>query len=164
MPRVKKTDAHSGKLLFPNLLAELVEELKAGREFGQPRIEEEEFPRTHLKKVTVIWDKWEGVPDQERVETILRAYQQADGKLYQVFPNLRQGDNRVAARQAVQIPAHDDLFRWKIGPPFGKEIVKVIASPSTLRPVYPIWASRNVLRTLSVIELRRSRCAASTST
>src|SRR5437667_233375 len=80
MPRVKKTDAHSGKLLFPNLLAELVEELKAGREFGQPRIEEEEFPRTHLKKVTVIWDKWEGVPDQERVETILRAYQQADGK------------------------------------------------------------------------------------
>lgn len=59
-------------------------------------------------------------------------YQQADGKLFQIFPNNKQPDNRVKARQAVQIPGQDDLFRWKIGPPFGKEVLKVIA---TERPV-----------------------------
>ncbi|MDZ4852316.1 MAG: DUF4384 domain-containing protein, partial [Pirellulaceae bacterium] len=55
-------------------------------------------------------------------------YQQADGKTFQIFPNSKQPDNRLKARQAVQIPGDDDLFRWKIGPPFGKEMLKVIAT------------------------------------
>lgn len=59
-------------------------------------------------------------------------YQQADGKLFQIFPNSKQPDNRVKAKQVVQIPGQEDLFRWKIGPPFGKEVLKVIA---TERPV-----------------------------
>jgi hypothetical protein len=46
----------------------------------------------------------------------------------------------------------------------GSRSVKAIASPSTLSPVYPILASRKALRTLSMIELSRSRCAAATST
>jgi hypothetical protein len=54
-------------------------------------------------------------------------YQQADGKVYQIFPNTRQPNNRVPAKQTVQVPAKDDLFRWVVGPPFGKEVVKVIA-------------------------------------
>ncbi len=55
-------------------------------------------------------------------------YQQADGKEFQIYPNASQPDNRLKARQAVQIPASDDSFRWQIGAPFGKELVKVIAS------------------------------------
>ncbi len=60
-------------------------------------------------------------------------YQQADGKVYQIFPNSLQPENRLKARQTVQIPDADDLFRWRIGPPFGHEIVKVIAAKGPLR-------------------------------
>lgn len=59
-------------------------------------------------------------------------YQQADGQVFQIFPNRFQPDNRVAARQVVQIPGGDDLFRWVVGPPFGKEVIKVIASKEPL--------------------------------
>ena len=55
-------------------------------------------------------------------------YQQADGQTFQVYPNKFQPDNLVKARQAVRVPAESDLFRWKVGAPFGKEIIKVIAS------------------------------------
>jgi hypothetical protein len=59
-------------------------------------------------------------------------YKQADGKVFQIYPNSRQPHNRVRARQAVQIPASDDLFRWAVGPPFGKEVLKVLASKEPL--------------------------------
>ena len=55
-------------------------------------------------------------------------YQQADGRIFQIFPNAHQLDNRVPARQTVEIPAKDDAFRWSAGPPFGDEVIKVIAS------------------------------------
>ena len=55
-------------------------------------------------------------------------YQQADGKIFQIFPNSGQPDNRIKARQDIQVPAADDAFRWVVGPPFGHEVVKVIAS------------------------------------
>jgi hypothetical protein len=55
-------------------------------------------------------------------------YRQADGKVYQIFPNSIQRDNRLHARQTVAIPGGDDLFRWRIAPPFGRETVKFIAS------------------------------------
>lgn len=55
-------------------------------------------------------------------------YQQADGKIFQVFPNVHQPNNRVRARRVVRIPASDDLFRWVVGRPFGKEAIVVFAS------------------------------------
>jgi hypothetical protein len=55
-------------------------------------------------------------------------YRQADGKEYVVFPNSVQHDNRIKAETSVTIPADDDQFRWRIGPPFGNEVVRVIAS------------------------------------
>lgn len=55
-------------------------------------------------------------------------YKQADGRVYQIFPNSGQRNNLLKARQALQVPATDDRFRWQIGPPYGKEVVKVIAS------------------------------------
>jgi len=55
-------------------------------------------------------------------------YQQADGTVFQIFPNSAQPENRVRGKQPVRIPAEDDPFRWKIGPPFGKEQVIVVAA------------------------------------
>jgi len=59
-------------------------------------------------------------------------YQQADGKTFQIFPNVRQSNNRLKAGVGVQIPAAGDLFSWKIGAPFGDEVIKVIASEKPL--------------------------------
>ncbi|MBS0206742.1 MAG: DUF4384 domain-containing protein [Planctomycetes bacterium] len=64
-------------------------------------------------------------------------YQQADGRLYQVFPNRRQSEGRIRAGQPFTIPARDDLFRWTVGAPFGKEVVKVIATSRPLRALAP---------------------------
>lgn len=62
-------------------------------------------------------------------------YQQADGKTYQIFPNSVQQENRVRARQTVQIPDPDDLYRWMVGLPFGKEVIKLIASRKPIQPL-----------------------------
>lgn len=59
-------------------------------------------------------------------------YKQADGQIFQVFPNATRSDNRVKAKQAVQIPDSEDLFRWIVGAPFGKETIKVLASKEPL--------------------------------
>jgi hypothetical protein len=59
-------------------------------------------------------------------------YKQADGQVFLVFPNSTRLDNRVHARQTVAIPGSDDLFRWVVGPPFGKETIKVLASKEPL--------------------------------
>ncbi|MEZ6091895.1 MAG: caspase family protein [Pirellulaceae bacterium] len=64
----------------------------------------------------------------ERDAYVYVIYQQADGQAYQVFPNVAQRNNRVTAKQVVEIPAKDDQFRWTISGPFGNETVKVIAS------------------------------------
>ena len=55
-------------------------------------------------------------------------YQQADGKIFQIFPNSGQPENRIKGKQDIHVPDLDDAFRWIVGPPFGKEVVKVIAS------------------------------------
>jgi hypothetical protein len=61
-----------------NLAAQLADELKSDREFGQPLIYEKTF-ETGKARVTVIWDKWDGLPLQERTATILRAYEVVEG-------------------------------------------------------------------------------------
>ncbi len=60
-------------------------------------------------------------------------YKRADGQIFQIFPNDEQSQNRVPARQTVQIPAaENDLFRWVVGSPFGKETIKVLAAKEPL--------------------------------
>ena len=59
-------------------------------------------------------------------------YRQADGKTYQIFPNSVQSENLVKAGVETAIPAAEDLFRWEVAAPFGKETVKVIASRKPL--------------------------------
>jgi len=60
-------------------------------------------------------------------------YKQADGRIYQIFPNRSRSDNRIRARQAVALPTDDDQFVWRVGPPFGKETLKIVVTTRPLR-------------------------------
>jgi hypothetical protein len=94
---------------------ELAHELKQGGDSGQPMIDEQHFPRTGKIRASVFWDKWDGVPHEDRADIILRAYEKAEGKEvrdrialavgltipeaveagmlpFQVIPLLRKGD------------------------------------------------------------------------
>lgn len=65
---------------FPDLVTELAEELKSTRSFGQPIIREQQFPKTEAIRTTVIWDKWEFMSDEDRLATILQAYEEVEGQ------------------------------------------------------------------------------------
>ena len=95
MPRIIREVEDQPRLKFPDLLMELTNELKSDRRFGQPIIEEEHFPKTDAVRVTVIWDKWEIVPDEDRVATILQAYDVVENLVFR---------NRIALAIGVTVP------------------------------------------------------------
>ena len=51
------------------LAGKLAEELKSGREYGQPVVYEQEYP-TKKSRVTVIWD-WLGRPSLEERSSVI---------------------------------------------------------------------------------------------
>ena len=59
-------------------------------------------------------------------------YHQADGKTFLLYPNEAQTDNRIAAKKAVLIPPRNEPFRFRVRPPFGAEVLQVIASERPL--------------------------------
>jgi hypothetical protein len=81
-------------------------------------------------------------------------YQQADGKAFQIFPNKYQSNNLVPARQAVDIPAKDDPYRWQIGPPFGVERIKVLASRTPLKSLSDPALVRDRFNVVSVKQVK----------
>ena len=82
MPRFTRNLEATTDVPRPDLTRELVQELKENRSFGQPLIEEFVLPRTDRLKITVVWDRWEGVPDGVRVKVILNAYNQAESQAF----------------------------------------------------------------------------------
>jgi len=79
MPR-KKIGVQSALTSTNSTLAgRLADELKSGREFGQPLVYEQEYP-TKKNRVTVIWDEWADASLEERSAIILRAFEIAEGK------------------------------------------------------------------------------------
>lgn len=61
------------------MVSQLVEELKTPRESGQPLIlEDHRHDANGPLRVYVIWDRFENVSDDQRTETILRAYETFD--------------------------------------------------------------------------------------
>jgi hypothetical protein len=116
MPRiVRGRESVVSPTRFPSLVDELTHELKQSHASGQPVIDEQHFPRTGKIRVTVLWDKWEDVPHEDRAEIILKAYENAEGRdvrdsvalavgltfpeayeagllPFQVIPLLRKGD------------------------------------------------------------------------
>src|SRR4051794_30525654 len=103
MPRIKR-QAEPPRSRYPQLVAELVLELKSQRESGQPLIEELLFPRTNNLQVTAIWDKWERVPEEDRSLTILQAFEQAEGKEYSSRIALAIGVTYPEAREHGLVP------------------------------------------------------------
>jgi hypothetical protein len=99
MPRITRGLNPPARSQHTELFNDLAAELKRKDGFGQPRIEEEHFPRTRLIKVTVIWDKWDRIPDEDRVEVILEAYEKVEG------PEFR---NRITLAIGLTVPeAHE---------------------------------------------------------
>lgn len=94
MPRVilgpKRERPH-----FPDLVAELADELRSNRPFGQPLIREQRFPKTDVIRATVIWDKWESLSDEDRLATILQAYEDVEGEAFR---------DRVALAIGLTVP------------------------------------------------------------
>jgi hypothetical protein len=104
MPRIRRSLENSSRPRFPSLVAELAEELRSSHECGQPRIEEETFPRTNAVRVSVIWDKWEAVSDEERANTILHAYEQVEGKEFRERIALAMGLTVPEAQETGMVP------------------------------------------------------------
>jgi hypothetical protein len=104
MPRIQRRLDENHRSRFPDLLSDLVKELKNARETGQPLIEEQVFPKTNAVRVTVIWDKWEPVPDEDRFHTILQAYEEVEGKAFRARIALAIGLTVPEAAEAGLLP------------------------------------------------------------
>jgi hypothetical protein len=79
---------------------ELAAELKNDRQFGQPLIVEEEFEETHGLRISVVWDNWIGILDENRTAIILRAYERAEGM---------ELVNRIASASGFTVPEATQL-------------------------------------------------------
>jgi hypothetical protein len=115
-----------------DLIDALVDELRSNRDSGQPVILEHHFPKTGKMKVTVLWDRWDDVPYEQRAYVIQRAYVKAgidsgeklglligltfpeaydEGLLpYQIVPLLRRGDS-VSLRQCYEAMINEGASR-----------------------------------------------------
>jgi hypothetical protein len=94
MPRKKRPVEERPGLTRGDLAERLADELRNGREAGQPVIEEQEFPSGKLR-VTVIWDVWDRLPLEERTSIILRAYELAEDRGYR---------ERIALASGLTVP------------------------------------------------------------
>ncbi len=80
MPRIISGNGTAAPTVtFPDLVTALVNELRDDHKSGQPVIHEDHFPFTGNMRVTVLWDKWEKVPHEERAEIIRKAYTEVEG-------------------------------------------------------------------------------------
>lgn len=104
MPRIRRRLDEPRRIRFPNILAELEKELKNARMAGQPLIEEQVFPKTNAVRVTVIWDQWESVSDEDRYQTILQAYEEVEGKTFRDRVALALGLTVPEAAEAGMLP------------------------------------------------------------
>jgi hypothetical protein len=67
-------------------------------------IREQRFPRTDAIRTTVIWDKWEPLNDEDRVATILQAYEEVEGEAFRDRLALALGLTVPEAHEAGLLP------------------------------------------------------------
>ncbi|WP_165074897.1 hypothetical protein [Paludisphaera rhizosphaerae] len=80
MPRIIANGTSTPPARVQRLVSELSRELRENHESGQPVIREDHYPRTGMRRVTVVWDEWKDVPHEERVDVVRRAYQEVEGQ------------------------------------------------------------------------------------
>jgi len=61
-------------------------------------------------------------------------YQPADGSVHCLFPNQVQRDNKIPAGKDIVVPHPDAKFRLRVGPPYGKELLKAVVTLVPLEP------------------------------
>ena len=103
MPRKRRGFEEPLRHAVGSLVERMVDELKSNRQSGQPMIEEEEFPTGKLR-VNVIWDEWDRIPLEDRTATILRTYEQAEGREYRDRIALASGLTAPEAHAAAMLP------------------------------------------------------------
>ncbi len=59
------------------------------------------------------------------------------GKVHIIFPNQYQTNNRIRAGKVLQIPDSRANFDFKVGPPTGRELIKIFASPDAAPLIKP---------------------------
>jgi hypothetical protein len=103
MPRIQKR-LEPPRARHPAVVGELAEELRHSHESGQPRIEELTFPKTGTIHVTVLWDRWDPLADEERAVCILQAYEQVEGAAFRDRIGLAVGLTFPEARASGLLP------------------------------------------------------------
>jgi hypothetical protein len=119
MPRKRRGFEEPPRRTVGSLVERLVDELRSGHSSGQPVIDEEEFPAKKLR-VNVIWDEWDRVPLEDRTATILRAYEQAEGRDYVDRIALASGLTVPEAHAAGMLP-YQVIAAVRKGDPVTKE-------------------------------------------
>lgn len=99
MPR-KISNPAPRKSASEELVAALVAELSQPRDIGQPMILERHMELADAVHVYVIWDRFAEIPDEQRVATILRAYEECMGE------NFRK---RITLATGATVPEAGDL-------------------------------------------------------
>lgn len=61
-------------------------------------------------------------------------YEDADGMIIQILPNMFRQENAFKAGQKIQIPSGGDRFKFKVTAPFGEERFTVFASTTPIKP------------------------------
>jgi hypothetical protein len=103
MPRKKRKNAETPRVVSGDLADRLADELRQNRESGQPLIDEQEFPTGKIR-VTVIWDQWDRLALEDRTAVILRAYELAEGADYREKVALASGLTMPEAYAAGMLP------------------------------------------------------------
>lgn len=79
MPRIIREITSRPPPVFDELVRRLQNELTAGRESGQPFIEERQADSGETRSVNVFWDEWDGISEEDRIAVIRQAYENAFG-------------------------------------------------------------------------------------
>lgn len=94
MSRKRRPFGEQIRAVHDDLVHLLAKEIHEDRESGQPIIDEEEFPSGKIR-VRVYWDKWNEIPDEDRVAVILRSYEKAESASYR---------DRIALAVGLTVP------------------------------------------------------------
>ena len=94
MSRKRESFQEPARRSAGGLAERLADELKSGKESGQPMVYEKEFPTGKLR-VNVIWDAWDRLSLEERTGVILRAYELVEGRDYR---------DRIALASGLTVP------------------------------------------------------------
>lgn len=86
----------------------------------------------HPNRIYMEGDTLQATVVSERPGYLYLLYLNAEGKTSCLFPNRYQADNRIPAKQAVQVPGPGANFRIRIQRPVGREVLKAVVATRPL--------------------------------